>query len=282
MSLLQAKILNKVEKLDTKSNLYLFTYFYLLISSANLQPIMILITLMGIAVNWSFLIIPDKIRLLKPQSISISISKLRKKLGTNNNIENIAWSWNSKRLENYWGIPNILNSSFTKKSIRTIPVFLPEKIVGYTVTKVWIDIYCPSKASDPSTKCQTFRQNSRIRYKRENHWSWAHFLTFPIVKERKRNSSGIRRKVFGLFAALYHLEEWLNCHWKSVKVIFRVGGHFLYLLMAEHNNLWVLGFHALQINESVIYWGYIIFWQVQIFLKYENVKKKFEQFEFAM
>ena len=132
----------------------------------------------------------------------------------------------------------------------------------------------------PSVKL--FRQNSRIRYKRENHWSWAHFLTFPIVKERKWNSSGIRRKVFGLFAALYHLEEWLNCHWKSVKVIFRVGGHFLYLLMAEHNNLWVLGFHALQINESVIYWGYIIFWQVQIFLKYENVKKRFEQFEFAM
>ena len=46
----------------------------------------------------------------------------------------------------------------------------------------------------------------------------------------------------GLFAALYHLEEWLNCHWKSVKVIFRVGGHFLYLLMAEQNNFWVLGF----------------------------------------
>ena len=37
----------------------------------------------------------------------------------------------------------------------------------------------------PSVKL--FRQNSRIRYKRENHWSWAHFLTFPIVKERKWN-----------------------------------------------------------------------------------------------
>ena len=55
ISLIQAKILNKVEKLETKSNLYLFTYFYLLISSANLQPIMILITLMGIVVNRSFL-----------------------------------------------------------------------------------------------------------------------------------------------------------------------------------------------------------------------------------
>ena len=77
------------------------------------------------------------------------------------------------------------------------------------------------------------------------------FFDIPYCERKKEN--GIRRKVFGLFAALYHLEEWLNCHWKSVKVIFRVGGHFLYLLMAEHNNFWVLGFHAFQINESVIY-----------------------------
>ena len=59
-----------------------------------------------------------------------------------------------------------------------------------------------------------------------------------------------KKKKFAIFvvlaiAVLYHLEEWLNCHWKSVKVIAgargytllycteQVGGHFLYLLMAE-------------------------------------------------
>ena len=137
-------------------------------------------------------------------------------------------------------LPNILNWSFTKKSNRTIPIFLPEKIVGYTVTKVWIDIYCPSKASDPSTKCQTFSAKFKDSIQEGNPLILGTFFDIPYC-ERKEN--GIRRKVFGLFAALYHLEEWLNCHWKSVKVIFRVGGHFLYLLMAERNNFWVLGFH---------------------------------------
>ena len=121
----------------------------------------------------------------------------------------------------------------------------------------------------PSVKL--FRQNSRIFDTRGKTTDSGHiFWHSLLLKER----NGIRRKVFGLFAALYHLEEWLNCHWKSVKVIFRVGGHFLYLLMAEHNNFWVLGFHAFQINESVIYWDCIIFWEVQISLKYENLKKK--------
>ena len=115
-----------------------------------------------------------------------------------------------------------------------------EKIVGYTVTKVWIDIYCPSKASDPSTKCQTFSAKFKdIRYKNWKTTDPGHIFWHSLLWKKE---NGIRRKVFGLFAALYHLEEWLNCHWKSVKVIFRVGGHFLYLLMAEQNNFWVLGF----------------------------------------
>ena len=86
----------------------------------------------------------------------------------------------------------------------------------------------------PSVKL--FRQNSRIFDTRIGKpLILGTFFDIPYCERKKEN--GIRRKVFGLFAALYHLEEWLNCHWKSVKVIFRVGGHFLYLLMAEHNNL---------------------------------------------
>ena len=109
--------------------------------------------------------------------------------------------------------------------------------------------YCPSKASDPSTKCQTFSAKFKdIRYKNWKTTDPGHIFWHSLLWKKE---NGIRRKVFGLFAALYHLEEWLNCHWKSVKVIFRVGGHFLYLLMAEQNNFWVLGFQAFQTNEYV-------------------------------
>ena len=143
---------------------------------------MIVITLMGIAVNWSFLIIPVKIRLLKPQSISIS--KLRKQLGTNNNKENTAWSWIKKDLKIIEELPNILNWSFTKKSSRT-SVFLPEKIVGYTDTKVWIDIYCPSKASDPSTKCQTFSAKFKDSIQEGKPLILGTFFDIPYCERKK-------------------------------------------------------------------------------------------------
>ena len=88
----------------------------------------------------------------------------------------------------------------------------------------------------PSVKL--FRQNSRIFDTRGKTTDSGHIFWHSLLWKKE---NGIGRKVFGLFAALYHLEEWLNCHWKSVKVIFRVGGHFLYLLMAEHNNLMSFG-----------------------------------------
>ena len=82
-----------------------------------------------------------------------------------------------------------------KKSSRTIPVFLPEKIVGYTVTKVWIDIYCPSKASDPSTKCQTFSAKFKdIRYKNWKTTDPGHIFWHSLLWKKE---NGIRRKVFG-------------------------------------------------------------------------------------
>ena len=144
---------------------------------------MILITLMGIAVNWSFLIIPDKIRLLKPQSISIS--KLRKKLGTNNNKEKISWPWIKKDLKIIEEHQIFSTGHLQKKSSRTIPVFLPEMIVGYTVTKVWIDIYCPSKASDPSTKCQTFSAKFKDSIQEGKPLILGTFFDIPYCERKK-------------------------------------------------------------------------------------------------
>ena len=70
-----------------------------------------------------------------------------------------------------------------------------EKIVGYTVTKVWIDIYCPSKASDPSTKCQTFSAKFKdIRYKNWKTTDPGHIFWHSLLWKKE---NGIRRKVFG-------------------------------------------------------------------------------------
>ena len=151
---------------------------------------------------------------------------------------------NSKRIEN-----NILNRSFTKKVQSNCSSIFARKdcrLYGYKSMNWYSIVLQKLVTRRPSVKL--FRQNSRIFDTRGKTTDSGHiFWHSLLLKER----NGIRRKVFGLFAALYHLEEWLNCHWKSVKVIFRVGGHFLYLLMAEQNNFWVLGFQAFQTNEYV-------------------------------
>ena len=122
---------------------------------------------------------------LKPQSISIS--KLRKKLGTNNNKENISWCWIKKDLQIIEEYQIFSTGHLQKNPVELFQYFFQKRLSVIRLQKYELISIVLQKLVTRRPSVKLFRQNSRIRYKRENHWSWAHFLTFPIVKERKWN-----------------------------------------------------------------------------------------------